>query len=483
MRINIGKASSKMPIKTIADLMMKLNSSVDLRSSFTSVLCGLDREIQEGFNTMAVTLKNGYHRLIIGSTMTDLVSDPKNHVMVGLIFCHELIHITQGHVSEMLRILSEMETDEEKEVFQKIVPLSVDYAANSIGLKHNLWTMEQFLHSPPLDDDGVGIYKGVLPSDMGLTFDLSFREYFQILWDLHQKDTPPPNWPGMPGEGDLDPQQKVQSAKDYIDRQSNPYGHIGDFKEALEGLSDEELEDLVSIAEAAEASIKRDVVDTMIRRGYGSSSIVTHIKESLKPPSRDWRALLLEFVEDTKANGDDPTSTNIKPSLSMLDLVRKSEFMLAPFPGTKKRPVWTIGVFIDTSGSVSNDMLHTFFSEMRGLVEAGTELLVIHCDSFITHVEEIGVGEEVPAAVYGRGGTSFDPPFRYILEEGIHVDMILYFTDGGAPLPRHENRVSTPTLWCIAKGGCIPGAYGTTKHLEAGVIQDLEFGKALLVGL
>ena len=481
MRIRLGKASSTMPVKTIADLLMKLNSQDSLRSAFTAVLCGLDREIREGFPTMAVTMERGAHRLIIGKTMVDLLEEKRNHIQIGLIFTHELIHITQGHVSEMLTILHELE-EEDREIFHKIVPLAVDYAANSIGEMHGLWTKDQFLRSPPLKECGEGMYRGVIPSDMNLEWGLSFREYFQILWDLHQKDTPPPNWPGMPGlsdSRDSTEEGKVKKAQEYIDSQKGSYGHIGDFKP---DMSDDEISDLIQTSKALEEKTAERVVKEMITRGFGSSSIVTHIKERITPPTRDWRALLREFVEDTKAAGDDPTSTNIKPSLALLDLVRKSDFMLAPFPGTKKRPVWTVGVFIDTSASVSDNMLQMFFSEMSGLVEAGTELLVIHCDSNITKVESIGVGEEVPLIVYGRGGTCFDPPFEYVQSEGLHLDMVLYFTDGGAPLPVETNRINVPTLWCIAKGGVLPGSYANAKLLESGVIHDLEYGKCLSVG-
>jgi hypothetical protein len=471
-----------MPVKTIADLLLKLNSQSSIRSAFTAALCGLDREVSTELPTMAVTIKNGTHRLIIGTPMMELLEDQQNHAQIGLVFAHEMVHIIQGHVPEMLRLLAEMVGDEDIELFKKIVPFSVDYAANSIGESSNIWTREQFLRSHPLKEDGSeGIYRGVLPSDMGLEWGLSFREYFQILWDLMRKDTPPPNWPGMLGDEDMAESSKLASAKSYLSSSSNSYGHIGDLSDILD-LSDDELQDLVQVAEAAETNIKKEVVKNMKSRGFGSNPIVTSILESLKPPTRDWRALLHEFIEDAKVTGDDPVSTNIKPALAMLDLCNKSEFRVAPFPGKKKKPLWTIGVFIDSSASVSDGELLTFFSEVAGLVEAGTELLVIFCDSFIAHVTTVGVGESLPSLVYGRGGTSFDPPFQYIMEEDVSVDIVLYFTDGGAPLPHPSNRPAVPTLWCISKGGCIPGSYRSSADLNSGGTIDLDFGKALVVG-
>ncbi len=134
------------------------------------------------------------------------------------------------------------------------------------------------------------------------------------------------------------------------------------------------------------------MVDTLRRRGFGSSAVATEISKSLEGPKKDWRELLRDFCQDAKNNGDDPLSTNMKPSLAMLDICRKSKYRLTPYPGRRKKPVWNIGVFIDSSASVTDNELGIFFSEIDGLLEAGTELLLIHCDSSITHVEEVEVG-------------------------------------------------------------------------------------------
>jgi hypothetical protein len=488
-RISLVKRGQAISIKTISELLLKINNTRnDLRSAFTSALAGLDREFKDGFHTMAVTIKNGRYRLIIGSAMQDLVSDTKNHVQVGIILCHELVHIVQGHVVEVIHLYSEMETDEEKSLASKIIPFSVDYAANSVGEEFKFWSRDQFVKSHPLTEDGAsGKYRGVLPSDMGLEFHLSFREYFDILWDMMENDKAPEGWEGMPGrEGDPSDEMsdKVKEAQDYINQmgkageQTSPYGHILDVSN-LEGLAPEELDELAKIAEMASETIKQEVVDTMRRRGFGSSSVVNSIAKSLEGPTKDWRELLSEFCLDAKNNGDDPLSTNMKPSLAMLDICRKSKYRLTPYPGRKKKPVWTIGVFIDSSASVTDSELGGFLAEIDGLLEAGTELLLIHCDSSITHVEEVCVGDEMSPLIYGRGGTRFEPPFEYCIENNKEVDMVIYFTDGGASLPSESSQLNVPVLWCVTAGGVVPGSW---TPMPSGDYLELDYGTAITLG-
>lgn len=485
-RISLKKRTVALSVTTIAELLLKINNTKnDLRSAFASTLAGLDREFREGFNTMAVTLKDGRYRLIIGSVMQDLVSDAKNHVQLGIVLCHELVHIVNGHVVEVIHIYSEMETEEDKALAAKIIPLSVDYAANSTGEHFGFWSREQFLKSHPLTEDGTqGQFRGVIPSDMGLEFNLSFREYFDILWDLMKNNKAPENWEGMPDSNPGDMSDKVKEAQDYINNMSresegeSPYGHILDVSN-LDGVSAEELEELAQVAELASENIKKEVVDALRKRGFGSSAVANEIAKSLEGPKKDWREMLQDFCQDAKNNGDDPLSTNMKPSLAMLDICRKSKYRLTPYPGRRKKPVWNIGVFIDSSASVTDSELGMFFAEIDGLLEAGTELLVIHCDSSITHVEEVEVGGSIPSIVYGRGGTRFEPPFEYCVQESKDVDMVIYFTDGGASLPDMDSRLDVPVLWCVTANGVVPGRWSP---MPSGEMLELDYGMAISLG-
>lgn len=474
-------------ISSIADLLLVLNNQKDLRSAFTSVLVGLDREYREEFPTMAVTLKDGRYRLIVGDLMDEMAAVPENQEQIGVILCHELMHIVQLHVPQSIdnlrALIEELGEEAALELWRKINPLAVDYADNSICIDTGLFTLQQFNHSAPLREDGFGEYKGVLPSDMGLPFGLSYQEYFDTLRDILEKDQPPADWPGMPGSGKGS--QDIDQAKDYLDRMAgggNPYQHIEDILgEEIENMDLDQLEDLIATAQNASDDIKRQVVKQMKGRGHGGAGIVQMIEKSLEGPKMDWREILAGFIQAAREASEDPISTNMKPSMAMLDLCKKSPYRLSPFPGRKKKPIFKVGVFIDTSASVNEQMLAVFLREIDGILEAGTVLLMIHCDYNISHIEEIEVGGEVAAEVHGRGGTSFDPPFEYVQDEGIDLDLVLYFTDGEAPLPREDNRVNVPVLWVVTPGCVAPGGGWSTRYNDPGETIELEYGHLLVI--
>lgn len=485
------KISARKPraitISSIADLLLVLNNQKDLRSAFTAVLVGLDREYREDFPTMAVTLKDGRYRLIVGNQMDEMAAKPEYLEQIGVILCHELVHIVQLHVPQSLKnlrdLVDELGEEDGMELWRKINPLAVDYADNSVCIETGLFTIDQFNHSAPLREDGFGEYKGVLPSDMGLQFGLSYQEYFHILRDIMEKDKAPEDWPGMPGSngGSKD----IDQAKDLIDRMAgggNPYQHIEDILgEEIENMDLDQLEDLISTATNASDEIKREVVRNMKGRGHGGSGLVQMIEKSLEGPKMNWREILAGIIQEAREASEDPISTNIKPSMAMLDLCKKSPYRISPFPGRKKKPVFKVGVFIDTSASVNDQMLAVFLTEIDGILEAGTMLLMIHCDYNISHIEEIEVGGAVKGEVHGRGGTSFDPPFEYVRDEGIDLDLVLYFTDGEAPLPREENRIDVPVLWVVTPGCVAPGGSYYVKYQATGSLVDLEYGHLLVI--
>ena len=54
-------------------------------------------------------------------------------------------------------------------------------------------------------------------------------------------------------------------------------------------------------------------------------------------------------------------------------------------------------------------------------------------------------------SVAGRGGTSFDPPCQYFNEHRDYT-MMVYFTDGYAPLPSMRIR-NNQIIWIITSNG------------------------------
>lgn len=89
-------------------------------------------------------------------------------------------------------------------------------------------------------------------------------------------------------------------------------------------------------------------------------------------------------------------------------------------------------VAIDTSGSMSKEMLENVFVEIFGIV--GTkmcEITVIECDAEVQRIYKAKSINDVSFDVFGRGGTSFIPVIDYINNHRYYRDSVLvYFTDG-----------------------------------------------------
>jgi predicted metal-dependent peptidase len=112
---------------------------------------------------------------------------------------------------------------------------------------------------------------------------------------------------------------------------------------------------------------------------------------------------------------------------------------------------------VDTSGSMGQEQLSLAFGYVRTFrQEHPCKMHVIQCDH-----DAVGDGqyqvyeeyEEMPVEIkaFGRGGTSFDPPFRLIEEKRIEPKVMIYVTDGyGACTIKQAP--AFPVLWVVVGG-------------------------------
>ena len=88
-------------------------------------------------------------------------------------------------------------------------------------------------------------------------------------------------------------------------------------------------------------------------------------------------------------------------------------------------------IAIDSSGSVDEELLNQFLSEVNflmGLVH-NYVIDILVCDDKIHSHEKFMTGEELGVKLKGGGGTDFRPVFHFIEEEIDEVKLLLYFTD------------------------------------------------------
>jgi predicted metal-dependent peptidase len=116
------------------------------------------------------------------------------------------------------------------------------------------------------------------------------------------------------------------------------------------------------------------------------------------------------------------------------------------FPGTQVEHKLKLAVAVDESGSISDELLTMFFSELSKINLVSPEIWLIHFDADVAHFEKFTKYQKMEA--HCRGGTDFDPPIRKA--EKLGVDAMVLLTDGGAPTdPEHLKPAKIPVLWAL----------------------------------
>lgn len=207
-----------------------------------------------------------------------------------------------------------------------------------------------------------------------------------------------------------------------------------------------------SIAKDFSDKMREAVIATaqQIERQQGNlPAHIAQIVKGLMKPEIKWQELLAQFV--TKCFGTDR---------HWLPPNRRHVYKKMYLPSRRSEKIKGV-VAIDTSGSTQGD-LKKFMSELVGLVSSfgGYSLTLIQCDAEVDSVE-VYDSDERPFEVEdeknfqfvfgGGGGTSFIPPFEYVLENDVEADFMLYLTDGYGPSPE-KNELGIPVMWILTKG-------------------------------
>ena len=152
----------------------------------------------------------------------------------------------------------------------------------------------------------------------------------------------------------------------------------------------------------------------------------------------DWRALLRAWLAD-RIKGDWASFPFSKR------MIHRGLFMPSPGMQVPSHVVFAI----DTSGSMSGELLASIVGELRAFREVfPCRLSVLQCDAALQDVEEYDAmdGYEVPKdfKILGRGGTDFRPVFKW-LDRHAPSAVLLYATDGMGTFP--DKGAAGPVIW------------------------------------
>lgn len=219
----------------------------------------------------------------------------------------------------------------------------------------------------------------------------------------------------------------------------------------------------VSMSEAERKELADEIKQATIQAaqvaGQDVPESIKRLINELVAPKMDWRDVLRTTLE-----------SSLKSDFTFMRPSKRSGEVI--FPGMNRDEELNIAIFLDTSGSISQDMLRDFLSEVQGIMDQynSYRITVGQFDTAVYGVDEFTADDGRTMAEYelqGGGGTDFDAVFNYMHENDIEPDQMLMFTDG-YPWGSWGNPDYCDTCFVIHSDPKrrIEAPFGTTVHYE-----------------
>lgn len=123
-------------------------------------------------------------------------------------------------------------------------------------------------------------------------------------------------------------------------------------------------------------------------------------------------------------------------------------------------------LFMDTSGSMSDEDLREAISEMAEIVRlGGGKATLILGDAEIYHYGEVDI-EQLKKLPVQRGGTDFRPLFNEIENRNEKPNILIGFSDLEGPFP--DAPPGFPVVWCRPKGWKADAPFGRVIDIDIG---------------
>lgn len=258
----------------------------------------------------------------------------------------------------------------------------------------------------------------------------------------------------MPECGLVDPKYRGMSAAEVFkllqQEQSNDSsnkdtgaGDDGGFDEHdWDGAADMGEQEAQELTREIEAAVRQGLLAAS-RQGSGGLREM----QELVAPKVDWRAVLNDFLKALMVGKE--FSTWSKPNRRYL-----SQGMYMPSGVSHK--VGDIVIAIDTSGSIDNETLRVFLSEVAGICDMvkPSKVHLVYWDTRIAR-HEVYADDKVNGLAHstkpaGGGGTDPNCVTRFLREKNIKPEAVVMFTDG---IVSSWGTWSVPVLWCITTKG------------------------------
>jgi predicted metal-dependent peptidase len=196
-------------------------------------------------------------------------------------------------------------------------------------------------------------------------------------------------------------------------------------------------------AKALEARIDRAVREGALLAGRLGVELPRAVTDLLTPKV-DWREALREFVTSSCKGKDEYTWRKFNRRLLPNDMY---------LPTVEDESIGEIVVAIDTSGSIGQEQINEFATELVSICEVVTPdaIRILWWDTMV-HGEQVftdnytNIGQMLKPL--GGGGTRVACVSEYLNNKKVEAEAVLVFTDGYVEQsPKWD--ISAPTLWLV----------------------------------
>lgn len=263
---------------------------------------------------------------------------------------------------------------------------------------------------------------------------------------------------GDEGQSQDQPQEGQQrpQLKKHRDAPGSLRGALGDpVAAANDGSFDTVLEPYTDEATGETTEVEENEFKEAIARAAAAAKAIGKLPGSLQrlideilQPQVQWREHIRLAVTGSIGSARE---TWTKPNRRRLALNP-----LVIMPGRKGVGCELVAIGVDTSGSVGQAELDSFFAEIAGIIQdvKPRRIVIIGCDHDVTQTDIVTTMEDFEGVrakgIRGGGGTRFQPVFDYLEREQLRPDTMIYLTDGYGTAAREPGY---PVVWCLSPGG------------------------------
>lgn len=220
----------------------------------------------------------------------------------------------------------------------------------------------------------------------------------------------------------------------------------------MDGGTDEHRFGEVRELTAEEMKKLEGEIDKALRQGGmlagRMGATVPRVIGDMLEPKVDWREVMREFIQSAMRGKDEYTWRKMSKPYLANDMY---------IPSMHSETMGELVVAIDTSGSIDNEQISEFASELASICEVCSpeKVRVLWWDTKV-HGEQVFAGnyQDIGKMLkpLGGGGTHVGCVSDYMIKNSVNAEVLLIFTDGYVESDI-KWEVSAPTMWFVTQNG------------------------------